>query len=237
MKISEIFYSLQGEGMYIGTPSIFIRSSGCNLRCGWCDSPYASWWTEGESKESCEIIEEIYEKFEWIKHVVVTGGEPLIHKDMSILIKMLSDDQRFVTIETNGTIFRDDIKPDLYSISPKTKNSVPSQELHPAQCDNWEKGRDLHIANNTLDNLPLFVDSGIPLQIKFVVRNDEDVQEVISIVNRYDLPADCIYLMPEGFTKSDQEKRSVEIAELCKKEGFILCPRLQIFLWGTKRGV
>jgi 7-carboxy-7-deazaguanine synthase len=77
MRISEIFYSVQGEGILAGVPSVFIRTSGCNLRCSWCDTPYTSWKPEGEDLS----IDEVFDRataFTAARHVVITGGEPMI---------------------------------------------------------------------------------------------------------------------------------------------------------------
>ena len=87
MRIAEIFYSIQGEGILAGVPSIFIRTSGCNLRCHWCDTPYASWKPEGPEMS----IEEILKKISgWdCNHIVLTGGEPMIAPDLPELATAL----------------------------------------------------------------------------------------------------------------------------------------------------
>ncbi len=83
MLISEIFYSIQGEGMLTGVPSVFIRTSGCNLRCNWCDTPYASWNPEGTARTIEQIVAEV--QSHPARHVVLTGGEPMIAKDIAAL--------------------------------------------------------------------------------------------------------------------------------------------------------
>ncbi len=87
MKISEIFYSIQGEGMLAGVPSVFVRTSGCNLRCTWCDTPYTSWKPEGEDLPLGGILAEV--RKHWATHVVVTGGEPMIQPDIVLLTERL----------------------------------------------------------------------------------------------------------------------------------------------------
>src|ERR1044072_742984 len=87
LKIAEIFYSLQGEGSLVGVPSVFVRTSGCNLRCSWCDTPYTSWHPEGEEMKRGAILERV--KPSRARHVVVTGGEPLIATEMVKLTEML----------------------------------------------------------------------------------------------------------------------------------------------------
>ncbi|HMD52951.1 MAG TPA: 7-carboxy-7-deazaguanine synthase QueE, partial [Phycisphaerae bacterium] len=116
MKIAEIFYSIQGEGKFIGTPSTFIRTSGCNLRCTWCDTPYASWSPKGENMDVDEILAKVQENEP--KHVVVTGGEPMIQPELPVLIEKLRALGKFVTVETAGTVWQD-IPMDLASVSPK----------------------------------------------------------------------------------------------------------------------
>lgn len=237
MLICEIFYSLQGEGTYIGTPSIFIRTSSCNMRCKWCDTPYSSWWNEGNKKTINEIYDHIIKEIGYVKHVVISGGEPMIQKDLPDLVDLLKSKNHFVTIETNGTIFNPNVKPDLFSISPKTTNSIPDKNYHPTDITDWEKHQKIHISNMNLNELEQFVKCSCQLQFKFVIQNDEDVEEVEEIVQKYHIPNDDIFLMPEGYTVELQEARSVLVADICKKKKWNFCPRLQINLWGTKRGV
>jgi 7-carboxy-7-deazaguanine synthase len=81
LKIAELFYSLQGEGALVGVPSVFIRTSGCNLRCSWCDTPYTSWQPEGNELSIEQILDEV--KAHPARHVVVTGGEPMIMPEVT----------------------------------------------------------------------------------------------------------------------------------------------------------
>src|ERR1700758_3861717 len=83
LKIAELFYSLQGEGSLVGVPSFFIRTSGCNLRCSWCDTPYTSWQPEGSDLSLGQILDEV--KAHPARHVVVTGGEPMIPPEIIAL--------------------------------------------------------------------------------------------------------------------------------------------------------
>ena len=87
MLISETFYSVQGEGSLVGVPSVFVRTSGCNLRCTWCDTPYASWQPEGTEMSVDEILAIVQR--EPTPYVVVTGGEPMIAKGMPELLTQL----------------------------------------------------------------------------------------------------------------------------------------------------
>lgn len=237
MLISEIFYTLQGEGFYCGCPSIFIRTSGCNLRCNFCDTYYTSWFTEGGKKTPDEIIKEIYDQWGYVKHVVISGGEPTIQKDLPELVDKLIDKNHIVTIETNGTIYKENLKPSLFSISPKTNNSIPDETKYPKEAQYNQKQQTLHIKNNKLDNLHNYIKSDIPYQIKFVTIDENDLQEIDNIVDEYSIPSENVYLMPEGFTKESQEKRALKVAEICKDKKYIFCPRIHVELWGNKRGV
>src|ERR1700674_3462346 len=100
MKISEIFYSIQGEGILAGVPSVFIRTSGCNLRCVWCDTPYTSWAPEGTDMSVANILSHVV-----ATHGVVTGGEPMIAPDIVALTEALRAANKHITIETAGTVF------------------------------------------------------------------------------------------------------------------------------------
>src|ERR1051325_3213264 len=102
MLISEIFHSVQGEGELTGVPSVFVRTSGCNLRCSWCDTKYASWFPEGDDCTVQEIAARVAE-FP-TQHCVLTGGEPMIARDIRDLAALLRRDGKHITIETAGTI-------------------------------------------------------------------------------------------------------------------------------------
>src|SRR5262245_7737884 len=122
MRISEIFHSIQGEGTLTGTPSTFVRTTGCNLRCTWCDSDYTSWNPEGENLSIPQILDRVSDYPS--THVVITGGEPLIAKGIETLTHELRDAGYHITIETAATIWAD-VVCDLASISPKLSNSTP----------------------------------------------------------------------------------------------------------------
>ncbi len=124
MRLAEIFYSIQGEGKLMGMPSAFVRVSGCNLRCVWCDTPYASWRPEGEDVPVAVILERVA-KFPG-RHVVLTGGEPMIMPDLVELCGALKARDYHITIETAATVFAA-VTVDLASLSPKLSNSTPTQ--------------------------------------------------------------------------------------------------------------
>src|SRR5579871_464103 len=120
MKLAELFYSVQGEGKLTGVPSVFVRASGCNLRCVWCDTPYASWNPEGQDIPVAQIVTRVRE-FP-ARHVVLTGGEPMIMPDIRELAEALAAEGKHITVETAGTVFVP-MPINLASISPKLSNS------------------------------------------------------------------------------------------------------------------
>src|SRR5438477_9660887 len=164
LKIAELFYSIQGEGSLVGVPSVFIRTSGCNLRCSWCDTPYTSWKPEGEDLTVDQIVEAV--KAHPARHVVVTGGEPMIAPGMVELTGRLRDLGMHITVETAGTVFQP-VVCDLMSISPKLANSTPMGD--------WAARHErLRIQPGPLRQLIERYD----YQLKFVVEKPEDLAEV-----------------------------------------------------------
>jgi|TARA_R100000501_G_C2631216_1_gene127165 7-carboxy-7-deazaguanine synthase len=228
MNISEIFYSIQGEGKFVGTPSTFIRTSGCNLRCDWCDTPYTSWEPEVNRTGIKEIISKVSEvTSDNASHIVITGGEPFIQPDLGDLVKELHKDDYFVTIETNGTIFKD-VGADLYSISPKLENSIPL---------NHERERKIHESNRDKGFESLYKFPKDKSIFKYVIQSEKDLEEVETQIDLLQLEPSQIYLMPEGRTKDEVNSRTHELIDLCKDRGFNFSPRLHIDIWGDKRGV
>jgi 7-carboxy-7-deazaguanine synthase len=228
MRIAEIFHSIQGEGLLAGVPSIFIRTSGCNLRCHWCDTPYASWKPEGPEISFEEILKKLTD---WnCDHVVLTGGEPMIAPDLPELATALKKQKKHITIETAGTILPNSISCDLASISPKLSNSTPSPERDPA----WAK------KHEAIRLQPEVISKWIrkyPFQLKFVVSSELDLAEIKHLLSRLPpVPLPQILLMPEGIDVKTLATRSPWLVDICKREGFRFCPRLQIELFGHTRG-
>jgi 7-carboxy-7-deazaguanine synthase len=227
MKIAEIFYSIQGEGRLAGVPSAFVRTSGCNLRCTWCDSEYTSWRTEGEKRTLAEVLERLA-AFP-TRHVVVTGGEPLIAPGIDELCAALRERGYHITVETAATVFKP-VACDLASLSPKLANSTPHQR---------DGGRFAEMHDRLrlqLGVIRAFVEHS-DYQLKFVLDQPGDVEEVLAILEK--LPAvdrTKVLLMPQGVTRAELDQRSEWLAELCKQNGFRYCPRLHIELYGNRRG-
>lgn len=223
MKIAELFYSLQGEGSLIGVPSVFIRTSGCNLRCSWCDTPYTSWQPEGAELSLDRLLDEV--KSHPARHVVVTGGEPMIAPEIIPLTERLNRLGLHITIETAGTVFQP-VACDLMSISPKLSNSTPAGNFA-AQHER------LRIRPDVLTDLM----SRYDYQLKFVVEKPEDLEELRALVTTLSADPQRVVLMPEGTDRDVLRERGVWLAEIAKAEGFRFTPRLHVELWGNRRGV
>src|SRR5688572_17257788 len=173
MRVSELFYSIQGEGKLTGVPSVFVRASGCNLRCSWCDTPYASWDPEGDDIAVDEIVRRVAAIR--AKHVVVTGGEPMIMPDVEPLCDALKVRGHHVTIETAATVFKP-VKLDLASLSPKLSNSTPHER---------DSGRFAAAHERQRLNVPViqqFIDTSPDFQLKFVVSDGGDLREIEQIL-------------------------------------------------------
>jgi 7-carboxy-7-deazaguanine synthase len=224
MRIAEIFYSVQGEGNLTGVPSIFVRTSGCNLRCSWCDTPYTSWNPEGGEMSVDEILDRTTE-FSAARHIVLTGGEPMIAPGIVELSQRFRERGMHITIETAGTVFAA-VECDLMSISPKLSNSTPEGRFR-AQHER------LRIQQDVLRRLM----AGYDYQLKFVIAREEDVEEARAVASQVGAPASKVILMPEGITAETLDRRGAWIAEICKQYGFRFSPRLQVHLYGNRRGV
>jgi 7-carboxy-7-deazaguanine synthase len=223
LKIAELFYSIQGEGSLVGVPSVFIRTSGCNLRCSWCDTPYTSWQPEGAELSLRQILDEV--RAHPARHVVVTGGEPMIQPEIIPLAEQLRAAGLHITIETAGTVFKP-VACDLMSISPKLANSTPEGGFA-AQHER------LRIQPAVLADLMARYD----YQLKFVIQSPRDLPEVCDLVAALDADPGRVILMPEGVAPEVLRERGVWLAEICKQEGFRFSPRLHVDLYGNRRGV
>ena len=223
MRVAEIFYSVQGEGSLVGTPSVFVRTSGCNLRCAWCDTPYASWEPEGQDLTVSDVVSAVVGYGP--RHVVITGGEPMIVPEIVALSQELRRAGLHITIETAGTVYAA-VACDLMSISPKLSNSTP-QGRWAAQHEH------LRIQPDILRRLL----SAYECQLKFVVASPQDVPEIQSLLEQIGAERGKVILMPEGTQSTLLRQRALWLVEICKREGFRYSPRLHIDLYGNRRGV
>ncbi len=231
MLISEMFYSVQGEGVLTGVPSIFVRTSGCNLRCRWCDTPYASWKPEGVEME----VEAILGKLgEWprARHVVLTGGEPMVAREVRRLMAGIREMGYHLTVETAGTIGLEGSGCDLASLSPKLSNSTPRPgEIGEGWVARHEQTR------RQLGVLRSWIAGAAEVQVKFVISGEADLEEAMGLVAELGdaVPPDRILLMPEGRTVEELRGRAGWLVEVCKAQGYRFCHRLHIELFGNTR--
>jgi 7-carboxy-7-deazaguanine synthase len=227
MRISEIFYSIQGEGRLLGVPSVFVRTSGCNLRCRWCDTPYTSWKPEGRSWSVKKILGEI-DKYP-TRHVVITGGEPLLAPDLEQLTLQLKQRGAHITVETAATIFKP-VAADLISLSPKLANSTP-----------WRRGKGEFAAMHDKRRLNYqvmqeFID-GYDYQLKFVIDRKQDLEEVRTVIGGLQhVDTVKVMLMAQGIKQEELVRKAHWIVESCKQYGYSYTPRLHIQLFGNRRG-
>jgi len=225
MFIAETFTSLQGEGILVGIPSFFIRTSGCNLRCRWCDTPYTSWLPEGERRTVDELVAAAVDS--GVRHVVVTGGEPLLQREIGELTRRLRAADLHVTVETAGTV-DPDFECDLLSLSPKTVNSDPQGK--------WkERHRRLRTDTKPLRRLVRrFPDH----QLKFVVADPDDLRDAVAVLEEIGgIEASRVLLMAEGRNAAEVADKAPIVAALCSEHGFRYTPRLHLDLFGAGRGV
>ncbi|MCA1964309.1 MAG: 7-carboxy-7-deazaguanine synthase QueE [Prosthecobacter sp.] len=231
MRISEIFFSIQGEGVLTGVPSVFIRTSGCNLRCSWCDTPYASWQPEGSEMTLDELLAQATRHP--TRHVVITGGEPMIAKDIRTFIAALRARGCHVTVETAGTIAPAGCLVDLASLSPKLSNSTPTAELAgPAWVARHESAR------CQPEVLRAWIESACDYQLKFVISTERDLEEAHALVASLGIPVppEKILLMPEGTTVEAMRSRYPLLIDACLRYGHRFSHRLHLELFGNKRG-
>lgn len=231
LPVSETFHSIQGEGKLTGVPSFFIRISGCNLRCGWCDTPYASWNPDGGPMAISELIGLAVAS--GARHTVVTGGEPMLFPHVVKLCEGLRHAGLHITIETAGTIWRE-VPHDLMSISPKLSNSTPQLGDPRDPGGGW---RDRHEQRRiNLAALQSLIDGAGEIQLKFVVATPEDLPEVERLLSKLRgwKPTD-ILLMPEGVTVPPPGAMDWIVRE-CVARSWRLCPRLHVQLFGNTRG-
>ena len=226
LKVSEIFYTVQGEGTLAGVPSVFVRLSGCNLRCVWCDTPYASWSPEGADMALGTILAAV--RRHMAGHVVVTGGEPMIQDDIVLLTQRLKEHGQHITIETAGTVYKP-VACDLMSISPKLANSTPTRR----EGGRWAAQHDrLRYQPDVLKQLI----AEYPYQLKFVLTKPEDLVEIKALLKEIGAARDRVVLMAEGTEPGVLYERALWLVEMCKYEGYRFSPRIHIDLWGNERG-
>lgn len=226
MKIAEIYKSVQGEGLLTGTPSVFVRTSGCNLRCWFCDTPFSSWAPEGTDISVDEIVAQVEE---WeCRHVVLTGGEPMLFAELMPLADQLQRRGWHITVETAGTLYLP-VVCDLMSISPKLASSGPPAEQH----RHWSRR---HERERYQPEVLRALLSEYDYQLKFVIDRAGELDEVEDLVAA--MPAvreSRILLMPQGVTQYELAQKATWLEPYCRERGWTFCPRKQIEWFGPVR--
>ncbi|GAB5406703.1 MAG: 7-carboxy-7-deazaguanine synthase QueE [Aureliella sp.] len=261
VRISEIYGSLQGEGLLTGTPSTFVRTSGCNLRCWFCDTRFASWHPEGEQWSIEQIVERVVEI--GLDHVVLTGGEPMIYNCLPELCDKLSAAGMHITIETAGTV-QHDLNCDLMSISPKLSRSGPGHMKASAPtassanpdseteavgseallARSWQATHDAR--REKLDIVRQLM-SRHSYQLKFVVDCQSDADEVLDYLDRLQdgsagavgsgaWSGDRVLIMPQGTTADQLDRQAEWLLPWCQEHKLRFCPRAHIHWFGNQRG-
>lgn len=252
MKVSG---TIQGEGKYVNVPSLFLRTSSCNLRCiffnkdgkpNTCDTSYSSFSPEQNVMDLNVVEKIIRNNIGNIKHLVITGGEPFMQPDPLVeLVEKIKDLRLITTIETNGTIYNEELveRIDLISLSPKLESSIPTLEKQNSLGLKLPKElveKHSKIRYN-LDILKQFCLFSKQIQLKFVITEKKDLEEVLE---KYYNPlysyidSTDIYLMPEGITEEEVKRKGMWLMEECIKYGFTFCPRMHIlYFGGAKRSV
>ncbi len=210
-----------------GTESFFVRTSGCNLRCWFCDTPYASWHPSGQVQSVDSIVQAVIDS--GLGHVVLTGGEPLLFKETPALCRLLHESGLHITIETAGTV--DQVAAcDLMSISPKFQSSAPDASKHPQ----WHA---LHQQRRLpLDTMRQLIDRSEDFQLKFVVDSPADYDELLQVVDCLDAPPTEVWVMPQGSTIEALDGAAQWLKPWCESNGFRYCDRMQIRWFGNRRG-
>jgi 7-carboxy-7-deazaguanine synthase len=210
-----------------GVESFFIRTSGCNLRCWFCDTPYASWHPQGDSLTLEQILQQVTASGR--THVVLTGGEPMLPKESVALARLLREQGLHVTIETAGTIDRQ-IDCDLMSISPKFASSAPSADEHP-------KWNGLHQQRRMpLDTMRRLIERASDYQLKFVVDSPADYEELLQVVADLAAQPTNVWVMPQGSTNEAMDQAQLWLEPWSRQQGFQYCDRKQIRWYGNRRG-
>ena len=227
MRVAELYRSIQGEGLLTGTPSVFVRTSGCNLRCWFCDTPFASWTPEGDELAVDEVVTRVESL--GTERVVLTGGEPMLWAELVPLAAQLRQRGKHITIETAGTLDLN-VECDLMSISPKRANSTPAAATHPEWSARHERARH---APDVIRRLL----ADYAVQLKFVIDTPADVDDMQQYLTEFPtISPDQVWLMPQGVDRAALDARAAWLEPLARQLGYHYCPRRQIEWFGLQRG-
>lgn len=242
VRIAEIYSSLQGEGRLTGVPSALVRTSGCNLRCWFCDTPFTSWRPEGEDCDVAEILDAVEQlktaSGPWqtrlpagesaeLWHVILTGGEPMLHSELIPLAGQLRQRGWHITIETSGTLYLP-VACDLMSISPKLASSTP------VRAGTWSNRHERDRHEPTVIRRLL---REYEYQLKFVIDSPSDCADVDRWLQEFaPVPPDRVWLMPQGVEPGELQQTAAWLVPYCDERGFHFCPRKHIEWFGHGRG-
>lgn len=225
LRVSEVFTSIQGEGLHTGVRSTFIRLTGCNLRCWFCDTPETSWSPAGEWLTVEEIVRHV--EREGCEHVVVTGGEPLLQPDVVTLTEQLQQAGLVVTIETAATVDRP-VVADLMSISPKMSNSTPNGDRRWALRHERDRFRPAVVRRFLRD---------YNCQLKFVIDKPDDLEEVVNYLDAIpEVDRSQVFLMPQATSAEELATRLIWLRLAADEMEVRVSNRLHIELFGHQRG-
>ncbi len=243
LPINEVYTCLQGEGKLMGVPHILVRVTGCKLRCqfsnSFCDTPYSSWSPE-KGKFTYDDIDQFYRDNSHIRHTMITGGGPTSHKELLVdLCNLAKIHHHYVTIETEGSESVS-TQADLISLSPKLSNSTPKPGtwmpyLNRAVTEQDKKKHEKWRCN--YDAMRLLLDLHPDYQLKPVISDVKDLEEVKELQKELSVPNHKVWLMPEGLVEEELNERRRWLMDLCTKEGYNFTDRLHIITYGDIRGV
>ncbi len=227
----------------MGVPHLLFRFSGCPLRCqfgdSFCDTPYASWKPE-KPRLTFNDVHELYKTYPNIKHTMITGGSPTMHEELLQELCIIGKTYgHHITIETEGTKFVQTVA-DFISLSPKLRNSIPKPgTFNPVlNREVTEADKKQHTKNqNNFDEMRLMINNHPDYQLKPVFSSPDNMLEIMLLQEVLSVPNDKVYLMPEGITNEQLQKSRHDIVQLCILSGYNFTDRLQIIIYGDKRGV
>lgn len=222
----EVFRSIQGEGVYAGRPAAFLRLASCNLACAWCDTRYTWDWARYDREKETAALPSADAEQAIVdlgcRSLVVTGGEPLLQQGRLLpLLERLKGGGFWIEMETNGTILPEERLAGLidhWSVSPKLASSgnPPASRERPEAYRRFSRLASAHF--------------------KYVVDGPDDVAEASLLCARYEIPRGRVVLMPQAGERGDLLEKGRWLADICVREGFLFSTRLQVLLWGNRRG-
>jgi len=230
LYVTEVFTSVQGEGTLTGVPSVFVRMAGCNLRCAWCDTPYSSWSPEGTHIAIDALVEDVLSRGP--RHVVLTGGEPMLQAGLVPFSKKLAARGIHITVETAGTVDAP-VEMHLASISPKLSDSTPAQ---PAA---WVKRHD---DRRHRPDVAAALMARHDYQLKFVFGPHTRVPEILAYLADVQalasgpIPPENVLLMPQGRDTATLDHNLERAVATAIEHGWRISDRLHVRLFGDTRG-